>query len=70
MEHRIMDDCTISRIGNEAWIDITRPGLLLRLKLTFRELREFIEVAEVVEEQLRVYIQDEGELVGADQEVV
>lgn len=57
---RILADASISKIDDEAWLDIVQPGLLFRLRMTPDELKDLIEVATTVYGQLLSGEQPEG----------
>ena len=65
-EKRILDCATLAKIGDEAWLDILHPGLLLRFKLTSEELDNLIEVCQQVRKDFEP---SPGEDAGVEKEI-
>ena len=56
-EFRIMDHACISRIGDQAWMEIVVPGMRIRFEMTLKEIEELRDVSTDIARQLREHLE-------------
>ena len=58
-EKRVLDFTTLRTVSDEIWMEITLPGMLIRLTMTPEELDDLLMVGEQVKDQYNLINKNE-----------